>query len=266
MDVPCYAYGTTGETKQESKTPSSDAGPYIEKPAQLPASLPQRGKKEKGKKSGTGETKFTKSKDSMGSSQASSDRKIRRNIESNIIRRQKPEAPVQEEEKRVEPFNDKEKTKEKPLLNDLEPVPIEKERHEAIKGTKKEHELDFANVSIPDILQQSVREGHETKFLKDFNYEGDAERSHNTYSFLSEDRLITDTALEDTRSREKPLHMDQMDIDISKSIVVEQGINSDMSSILIQSKLESPRMETHEDMTEIFKYIKEEEKLEESEL
>ncbi len=74
-------------------------------------------------------------------------------------------------------------------LNDIDPVPVNMESL-ALKGTNKE-KLDFANLSVPDMLNETQPDGHETKYLKDYHYDGDAEKSHATDSFQSIDRIIT---------------------------------------------------------------------------
>ena len=105
-------------------------------------------------------------------------------------------------------------------------------------------------------------DGHETKYLKDYEYEADRENSHATNSFQSIDRIITQSQLDETKV--KPLFVDEQMFDDSKSLFIEldkeeKQMNSDVSSIGLLDKIETPGEGTKADLSEILKQAEEEE-------
>ena len=68
-----------------------------------------------------------------------------------------------------------------PKLNNIAPVPVNLQQN-AIKGNDTE-KVNFANISVDEMLNKTPPDGHETRYLKDAAYDGDAEKSHRTNSF-----------------------------------------------------------------------------------
>ena len=107
------------------------------------------------------------------------------------------------------------------------------------------------------MLNKTPPDGHETKYLKDAAYEGDAEKSHRTNSFQSIDRIITESMLAESKC--KPIFTDNRLFESSKSMIVEKEeddpIPVEKSSIMLQSRIESCKDDTQQDFEDFINYL-----------